>query len=109
VKDTIDRNGESVSADEVETHVRAHPKIALCAAIGLSDADRGEQICAVVIPAGGADAPTSAQLRAFLIERGVAAFKLPDRVAVVTEFPLTAIGKIDKRASVDALSESATR
>ncbi|MEU0938887.1 AMP-binding protein [Embleya sp. NPDC005971] len=108
VKDTIDRNGESVSAEEVETHVRAHPSIEHCAAIGLSDADRGERICAVVIPVAGVEAPTPAQLRAFLIERGVAAFKLPDHIAVVTEFPLTAIGKIDKRALVDTLSRPAT-
>ncbi|WP_406277768.1 (2,3-dihydroxybenzoyl)adenylate synthase [Embleya sp. NBC_00896] len=104
VKDTIDRNGESVSAEEVETHVRAHPSIGQCAAIGLADPARGEQICAVVVLAAGHTAPTLAELRAFLVDRGVAAFKMPDRIAAVTEFPLTAIGKIDKRALTETLS-----
>ncbi|MCF2533542.1 (2,3-dihydroxybenzoyl)adenylate synthase [Yinghuangia soli] len=107
VKDTIDRHGESVSAEEVETHVRAHPAIAACAAVGLTDPARGEQICAVVVPAAGAAAPTLPELRAFLIARGVAAFKLPDRIAAVGEFPLTAIGKVDKRALTARLAAPA--
>ncbi|MFD7548724.1 (2,3-dihydroxybenzoyl)adenylate synthase [Streptomyces sp. NPDC059816] len=98
VKDTIDRNGESVSAEEVEGQVAAHPEVRRCAAVGLPDpSGGGERICAVIVPAGPR-APTVQTLRAFLMERGLAAYKLPDRVDVVTDLPLTAIGKIDKRA-----------
>ncbi|MFD5552607.1 (2,3-dihydroxybenzoyl)adenylate synthase [Streptomyces sp. NPDC127068] len=98
VKDTIDRNGESVSAEEVEGQVAAHPEVRRCAAVGLPDPrGGGERICAVIVPAGPR-APTVQGLRAFLTERGLAAYKLPDRVDVVTDLPLTAIGKIDKRA-----------
>ncbi|MGW7056655.1 (2,3-dihydroxybenzoyl)adenylate synthase [Streptomyces sp. NPDC054887] len=105
VKDTIDRNGESVSAEEVESHVAAHPQVRRCAAVGLPDpAGEGERICAVVVP-DGSSAPTVQALRAFLLERGVAAFKLPDRVETVADLPLTAIGKIDKRALRRVLAE----
>ncbi|MEO3977755.1 AMP-binding protein [Streptomyces sp. CAU 1734] len=98
VKDTIDRNGESVSAEEVETHVHTHPLIDRCAAFGLPDGDDGTLICVAYLPAEGAEPVELAAVRAFLIERGVAAFKLPDRVMAIGDFPLTAIGKIDKRA-----------
>lgn len=106
VKDTIDRNGESVSAEEVEAHVAAHPQVRRCAAVGLPDpGGEGERICAVIVPAG-TSGPTVQELRAFLLERGVASFKLPDRVSTVTDLPLTAIGKIDKRALRTMLTTS---
>ncbi|MFJ8431257.1 (2,3-dihydroxybenzoyl)adenylate synthase [Kitasatospora sp. NPDC094019] len=98
VKDTIDRNGESVSAEEVESHVHAHPRIARCAALGLGGDGQEQQICVAAVPVHGAELPALADVRAFLLERGVAAFKLPDRVVEVDDLPLTAIGKIDKRA-----------
>lgn len=98
VKDTIDRGGETVSADEVERHVAAHPDVRRAAVVGLPADGEGERLCAVVVPAAGARAPTLRELRAFLLERGLAAFKLPDEVAAVDALPLTAVGKLDKRA-----------
>ncbi|MEU2451057.1 AMP-binding protein [Streptomyces sp. NPDC012765] len=107
VKDTIDRNGESVSAEEVEAHVTAHPKVHRCAAVGLPDPDgEGERICVVVVP-DAETAPTLQELRAFMLDRGVASFKLPDRVESATDLPLTAIGKIDKRSLRAGLNTSA--
>ncbi|MFE5718728.1 (2,3-dihydroxybenzoyl)adenylate synthase [Streptomyces erythrochromogenes] len=106
VKDTIDRNGESVSAEEVEAHVTAHPQVHRCAAVGLPDpGTEGERICVVVVPAGDA-VPKLQELRAFLLERGVASFKLPDRVEGADDLPLTAIGKIDKRSLRSRLTSS---
>ena len=34
----------------------------------------------------------------FLVERGLAKYKCPERVEVVAEFPLTRVGKVDKPA-----------
>lgn len=48
----------------------------------------------MIVPSG---APTTRQLAAFLGERGLAAYKVPDLVRVVTEFPHTALGKVGKR------------
>lgn len=31
-------------------------------------------------------------------ERGVAKFKLPDRLVVIDELPVTKVGKVDKKA-----------
>ena len=56
----------------------------------------GERTCAVVIPHG--TAPTRRDLVQHLQALGVADFKLPDRVRIVTEFPRTAVGKVDRKA-----------
>jgi 2,3-dihydroxybenzoate-AMP ligase len=102
VNDTIHRGGESISAEEIEHHVLAHPAVRRAAAIGLPDTGRGEEVCAVVV--SGGEAPTLRELRAFLMRRGVAAFKLPDRIELVDELPVTAVGKIDKRALVQLVA-----
>jgi mycobactin salicyl-AMP ligase len=39
-----------------------------------------------------------AEIREFLSGRDVAAFMLPDEVRTVSSLPLTAIGKVDKKA-----------
>lgn len=98
IKDTIVRGGENVAADDVEEHLLAHPLIGQAAVVGLPDDALGERICAVVVPSGpraGLDLPG---VRAFLADRGLAAFKLPDRLEFATALPVTAVGKIDKAA-----------
>jgi 2,3-dihydroxybenzoate-AMP ligase len=96
INDVVNRGGEKVPAGEVEEHLRAHPGVKDAAVVGIPDATLGERSAAFVIAAG--EAPTLAQLHAFLVDRGLAGFKLPDRLHVVDTFPLTAVGKVDKRA-----------
>ena len=95
VKDTINRGGEKVSAEEVENHLLAHPAVHDVALVGMPDPVLGERTCVYVLPRG--QAPTLAELVAFLRERGVADFKLPDRLEVLDEFPYTAVGKVSKK------------
>ncbi|GGK04521.1 2,3-dihydroxybenzoate-AMP ligase [Pilimelia anulata] len=102
VKDTINRGGEKVSAEEVENHLLAHPAVHDVALVGVPDDLLGERTCAYVLPRG--DAPTLVELKAFLRERGVADFKLPDRLEVVAEFPYTAVGKVSKKDLVARLT-----
>jgi mycobactin salicyl-AMP ligase len=56
----------------------------------------GEKVCAAVVVESVA--PTVADLKTFLTERGLAAFKHPDTLRVVKTLPTTAVGKVDKRA-----------
>ena len=57
---------------------------------GLLVGDRQQHLPGHLVLLGGG--------REVLLERGVAAFKLPDRLVQMDALPLTAIGKIDKRA-----------
>ena len=94
VKDQINRGGEKIPAEELENHLLAHPAVHDAAVVGMPDEVMGERTCAFLIAKGGA--PTLREIKAFLRERGVADFKLPDRLEVLDEFPLTKVGKVSK-------------
>lgn len=102
-KDQINRGGDKISAEELENHILAHPGVHDAAVVGMPDATMGERTCAYLVPRG--QAPTHRELTAFLTERGVAAYKLPDRVEVVDAFPRTSVGKIDKKALGRTIAE----
>lgn len=94
-KDQINRGGDKVAAEEVENHLLAHPAVHDAALVAMPDAYLGERSCAFVIARG--DAPKTRELTAFLRERGLAQFKIPDRIEFVDRFPQTGVGKVDKR------------
>jgi cyclohexanecarboxylate-CoA ligase len=94
-KDVIIRNGENISAKEVEDLLAEHPGIAEIAVVGLPDARTGERACAVIVPKGGS-APDVASLLGLLQSKGVAKFKAPEQVAVWDELPKNDAGKILK-------------
>ncbi|SER21591.1 (2,3-dihydroxybenzoyl)adenylate synthase [Actinokineospora terrae] len=102
-KEQINRGGEKVAAEEVEDHLMAHPDVLDAAVVAVPDEYLGERTCAYVVPVAGS-APTGPALRRFVRERGVAAFKVPDLVQVVAEFPVTGVGKTSKRELRAALA-----
>jgi 2,3-dihydroxybenzoate---[aryl-carrier protein] ligase len=106
LKDIVNRGGEKISCDEVEAHLNAHPAVRAVAVVAMPDRVLGERSHAVVVPSG--PAPKLAELRAFLTERGLAAFKLPDRLHVMASLPQTGVGKLDRRAVRQALAEPAS-
>ena len=86
-RDVIRTGGETVAPVEVEAALADHPAVADVAVLGIADAQWGEVVCAVVVPAGTA-APTLEELRAHCSGR-LASFKQPRRLAVVDEIPRT--------------------
>jgi 2,3-dihydroxybenzoate-AMP ligase len=96
VKDIVIRGGNKISAGEVESHLVQHAAVAAAAVVPVPDEFLGERICAFLVCPG--EAPALRQLRQWLHERGLADFKLPDRIEAVESFPLTPLGKVDKKA-----------
>ena len=97
LKDLVNRGGEKVSIDEVEDLVRAVPGVGDAAALALPDPALGERVGVCVIPGEG-PRPTLETIHSFFAARGVAAFKWPELLHLVEEFPLTPVGKVDRRA-----------
>ncbi|WP_274199697.1 (2,3-dihydroxybenzoyl)adenylate synthase [Actinomycetospora lemnae] len=99
IKDVINRGAEKIHAEEVEELLVRHPAVHGAALVAMPDAVLGERICAYVVPAGpaGTAAPTLDELTAFLLDQGLARFKLPERVEAVAAFPLTSVGKVSKK------------
>ncbi|MFI5793615.1 (2,3-dihydroxybenzoyl)adenylate synthase [Streptomyces sp. NPDC051677] len=98
VNDVINRGGEKVPAQEVEEHLLADPRIRQAAIVGLPHPHLGEQTCACVVAQDQDRPPTLLEVQAVLRERGIAAYKLPDRLVVLPGLPVTGVGKIDKKA-----------
>lgn len=94
-KDVIIRNGENISAKEVEDLLAAHPGIAEIAIVGLPDDRTGERACAVIVPAGAAR-PDVASLVSLLRSKGVAKFKAPEQVVIWEALPKNDAGKVLK-------------
>jgi 2,3-dihydroxybenzoate-AMP ligase len=95
-KDQINRGGEKIAAEEVENHLLAHPAVHDAAVVAMPDPYLGERSCAFVVPRDGV-AVRGVELRRFVRERGLAAFKVPDRVELVDAFPRTNVGKVSKK------------
>ena len=94
-KDLIIRGGENIPVVEVENVLFAHPKVASVTIVGMPDPRLGERACAYVIPKSG-ESPTLAELVAFLEGKQLARQKFPERIEIVSEFPMTPSGKVQK-------------
>jgi non-ribosomal peptide synthetase component E (peptide arylation enzyme) len=97
IKDTINRGAEKISAEEVENHILAHPKVENCAYVAMPDRVLGEKGCAFVLTKGGQSLPLEELCRFLQQGRHISTFKLPERLELVNAFPMTQVGKIDKK------------
>ena len=103
-KDLINRGGEKISAEEIENLILSHPAVQNIACVAMPDPDLGEKTCACVILRPGRSLALE-ELTRFLSEKEIAKFKLPERLEILPEFPLSTFGKVSKKA----LAEMVTR
>jgi acyl-CoA synthetase (AMP-forming)/AMP-acid ligase II len=94
-KELIIRKGENVSPREIEDLLATHPSVAAVAVIGLSDAERGERVCAVVETRPGAELDF-AEMQAFCRKARLMAQKIPEQLEIVDALPRNATMKILK-------------
>jgi 2,3-dihydroxybenzoate-AMP ligase len=95
-KDLINRGGEKISAEEIENLILSHPAVKNVACIPVPDPDLGERMCACVILRDGASL-TFDELKTFLLAKEIAKFKLPERMELMDDFPLSTFGKVSKK------------
>ncbi len=93
--DHINRAGEKISAEEVEDHLLAHPQVFDAAVVSIPDTHLGERSCAFIIARG--ERPRPPALKAWMRERGLAGFKVPDQIVFVDAFETTAVGKTSRK------------
>ncbi len=101
------RGGENISPPEIETLVLPHPKVLEAAMVGYPDEIMGERACLFVVPRSG-EAIELKEIVAFLKEKGIASFKLPERLVLMAELPLAAGQKIDKKSLRQSLIDGKT-
>lgn len=104
-KDIVIRGGLNISARELEELLAEHPLVANVAVVAMPDARLGEKVCAYVVPADPADRPSLESIVSYLRGRRVATPKLPERLELVEELPLTATGKVQKHVLRDDIKQ----
>ena len=95
IKEQINRAGEKIAPVEVETVLRTMPGVTDAAVVGVEDAELGERICAWIIT--DENAPSLTDVYSHFEKSGMARFKYPDQLEVVEAWPVTSVGKVDKR------------
>jgi 2,3-dihydroxybenzoate---[aryl-carrier protein] ligase len=102
-KDLINRGGEKISAEEIENLILSHPAVQNAACVPMPDPVLGERMCAYVILRRRC-ALTLAELVAFLMKEEIAKHKLPERLEVMGDFPLSPFGKVSKKELTERIA-----
>ncbi|GGB39681.1 acetyl-CoA synthetase [Tistrella bauzanensis] len=100
--DMIVSSGYNIAAPEIEAALYRHDAVAECAVIGWPDADRGQIVKAVVVPAAGiiGDAALVKVLQDH-VKQTLAPYKYPRLIEFRDALPKTANGKL-RRAALKA-------
>ncbi|MGZ4169201.1 MAG: AMP-binding enzyme, partial [Solirubrobacteraceae bacterium] len=94
--DLIIRGGFNVYPRDVEDALVQHPAVQMAAVVGRPSERHGEEVVAFVSLAPGAET-TGEELIDWAREH-IGGYKYPREVHVVDAIPLTAVGKVDRKA-----------
>lgn len=103
-KDLINRGAEKISAEEIENLILMHPAVQNIACVPMPDPVLGEKNCACVVPRPGQTLQLK-ELVEFLNKQEIAKFKLPERLELFDQFPLSNFGKVSKKDLVVIVRE----
>jgi fatty-acyl-CoA synthase len=107
VKEMIKSGGLTVIPSEVEGALMSHPSVTAAAAVGVPDERWGEAVHAFVTLSEGASL-VEADLKAFC-EGRLPGYKRPKVIHIMSEFPMTGIGKIARRQLRDQVLASGAK
>jgi 2,3-dihydroxybenzoate-AMP ligase len=95
-KDLINRGGEKISAEEIENLILSHPAVKNVACVPVPDPVLGERMCACVQLRESCSLGFD-ELKTFLLGKEIAKYKLPERLEIMQDFPLSPFGKVSKK------------
>ncbi|EKG17074.1 AMP-dependent synthetase/ligase [Macrophomina phaseolina MS6] len=107
--DIIKTGGEKVSALEVEREMLSLPEVAECAVVALDSEQWGQRVAAVVVlseqglTGGRGGKPWGPMDMRRALRDVLANYKIPTEMKTVESIPRNAMGKINKKALVQAL------
>jgi len=108
IKDVINRGGEKISAEDIENLILQHPAVQNVACVAMPDPVLGERMCACVIPRAGRTLDFEG-LIAFLEAKEFARHKLPERLELMDDFPLSTFGKVSKKSLIEMVAAKLER
>ncbi len=105
-KDLINRGGEKISAEEIENLILSHPAVQNVACVPVPDPNLGEKMCACVVLKTKSSLSLP-ELVDFLKGKEIAKFKLPERLMIVDDLPVSTFGKVSKKALAELAEKNA--
>jgi 2,3-dihydroxybenzoate-AMP ligase len=102
-KDLINRGGEKISAEEIENLILMHPSVKNASCVPIPDPVLGERMCACVLLRDGSKLSFD-QLKTFLLAKEIAKYKLPERLEIMQDFPLSPFGKVSKKTLTETIT-----
>jgi 2,3-dihydroxybenzoate-AMP ligase len=102
-KDLINRGGEKISAEEIENLILSHPSVKNASCVPVPDPVLGERMCACVLLLENARLNFD-ELKTFLLGKEIAKYKLPERLEIMQDFPLSPFGKVSKKTLTEMVS-----
>ena len=103
-KDLINRGGEKISAEEIENLILSHPSVKNVSCVPVPDPVLGERMCACVLLRETARLNFD-ELKHFLLGKEIAKYKLPERLEIMQDFPLSPFGKVSKKTLTEMISQ----
>lgn len=94
-KDTINRGGLKYHASEIEEILLMHPKIKQAAIVSVPDERLGERAC-VFVSLRNNHTINLEEIKKYLLNKGIATYKLPELLEVREKLPTTPSGKVSK-------------
>jgi acyl-CoA synthetase (AMP-forming)/AMP-acid ligase II len=95
-KDIINRGGMKISPTEIDILLEGFPGLAEGAVCSYADEQMGERVCACVVPKPGEEPPSLESINAFLLEKGLAKFKLPEKMILLEALPRNPLDKVQR-------------
>lgn len=104
-KEIIIRGGLNIAPREIEELIVRFDEVDAVAVVGVPDSRLGEKMCACVVLRAGADLDLG-EVTTRLRETGLATYKLPERLEVLDDLPMTPSGKVQKHMLVTRLQRT---
>lgn len=108
IKEIIIRGGHNIHPAKIELLAMRYPSVERAAALPVKDERLGERVCIVVMPRAGSDVDPM-QLLSHMHSEGLSKYDMPEYFASVSEIPLSASGKILKRALLPSFSDGSIK
>ena len=104
LKQIIIRGGVKIAPEELDNLLSQMPSVLEGAVASYADPIMGEKICAVVVPKPDAEITLESICQQFRAA-GLAMFKFPERMRIVTQLPRNSVGKV-LRGELTRIAES---
>jgi len=96
VKDIINRGGVKFNPRDVEDLLDSHPKVLQSAVVPMPDPILGEKACVFLVLRNKEEPVRLEELTEYLLQKNIAKNKLPERLVIVPDMPLTPTRKVIK-------------